>query len=61
LNWWNLSVASATIFSTSTWTTQNWDIGKYDYEYIRAYVTPTVNTLNSIYLQIIAYITKIAQ
>ena len=61
LNWWNLSVASATIFSTSTWTTQNWDIGKYDYEYIRAYVTPTINTLNSIFLQVIGYITKIAQ
>ena len=60
-NWWNLSVASSTIYSSSTWTTNYWDIGKYDYEYIRAYVTPPVNAAGSIFLQIIGYITKIAQ
>lgn len=61
VSYWNLSVVSATIVSTSPWTTQNWDIGKYDYEYIRAYITPAISTLGSVFVQIIGYITKIAQ
>jgi len=60
-NWWNLSQSTVTVFSTSTWTTQYWDIGHYDYEYIQFVITPAANTLGSAFLQIIGYITKIAQ
>ena len=61
VNYWNLAQSTVTIFSTTTWTTQNWDIGKYNYEYIRFLVTPAANTLGSAFIQIIGYITKIAQ
>ena len=60
-NWWNLSVASSTIWSSTTLTTQAWDMSKYNWEYIRVLITPAVNTLGSAFIQIIGYITKIAQ
>ena len=59
-SYWNLGVASTTAYSTATWTTQNWDFGKYDYQFIRCSITPAINTLGSIYLQIIGFAKKIA-
>ena len=60
INYFNVSATTATVYSTTTWITQYWDMGKYDYAFIRVYVTPAVNTLGSAFLKIWAYCTKIS-